>query len=155
LNINTNESGSLLNSTAWILKNGTVIAFSFSGQNLTGTQANGIFFGFMFPFALELQFNNYLGPFTTAAGVHQVSTGTTTITGTPLSVTNYAASSLPLNISACGSSFVLTAFMMQTGKVQGVSIPLITQFHITGTSKTAGQQGTEDFSFYIIAITKG
>jgi hypothetical protein len=140
--------------TTWILTNGSVLAANFAGQNLTGSSASGIVYGYMFPFVLELQFNKELGAFTSAVGVHQVGTGTVTINQTTLAVTNYGASSLPLTFNYCGSNFTLNEFALQTGTVQGTSVTLITQFHLKGITTVNGAPETVDFTMAIVSLVK-
>jgi hypothetical protein len=82
-----------------------------------------------------------------------------TITGTPIKnfgptlnmqVTDYSATTLPLNINSCGFTETITAFSLEVGTVPGTSLELITQMHLVATM----QSTSTDFTIQVTSITK-
>ena len=128
-----NVSGTTLNATAWVLKNGSVVAYDYLGQNLTGATATGILQGLMSPFVYEVDYSTVVLPFTSGSGVQVQSQGNTEIGRTSLAVTNYSAGQLPVTIQLCGGSFMLSSYEVQTGQVQGATTPLLTLLNVSGS----------------------
>ena len=132
VDITENQSGTTLDATAWILKDGTVVAYSYLGQNLTGSEASGIFQGLMSPFIYEADYEAIVQPFTSGGGVQTAGLASSQIGQTTVALTNYSAD-LPLTIQVCGGSFTLSSYAVQTGSVQGVTAPLLTLLNVGGS----------------------
>ena len=75
VDISESQGQSLLNATAWVLKNGTAVAYSYLGQNITGSEATGLYEGLMTPFFTETQYSLLAQTLTTAVGVHSSDQG--------------------------------------------------------------------------------
>jgi hypothetical protein len=146
-----NQSGTTLNATAWILKDGTVIAYSYLGQNLTGSEASGIFQGLMSPFLYEADYRAIVQPFTSGSGVQATGAEDAQIGLTSVAVTSYSAE-LPLTIQVCGGSFTLSSYSVQTGAVQGATAPLLTYLSVAG-SVTYNYQTYQINSLYLRVTT--
>ena len=140
--------------TATVLSNGTATAITFAGQTLTGLQANALFSGFMAPFAAELSSYSQLGLFTGLGNFHEAGTSQVTLGPTTMTVTNYAANSLPTTISTCEGTFTLTSYSFQTGKVPGTSITLVTLQSFKGSTVSPSYSGSIDYTLRVLSITK-
>jgi hypothetical protein len=71
-----------------------------------------------------------------------------------VSVTNYAANSLPETVSYCGNSpTTLTAFSFSVGTPQGSSSPLVTNENIAGSDMLNGQTTTYNYVLQVTSIT--
>jgi hypothetical protein len=153
VSVGSNITGAFVTSNAWVLKNGTILAFeSASGQNSTGLAAEGLMYQNMLPFVIELEYSSLVPSLTSAAGAHVVSQMNTNIGPTTVSVTNYAANSLPLTVPTCSGTFTLSQFSVQTGTVQGKSLALVTMITISGTDASNGQTTTDNFYLQIRVI---
>jgi hypothetical protein len=133
VNILEGQSGTDLNATAWIQRSGTVIAYDFLGQNLTGSVATGIFQGLMFPFIYEADYAAVVQPFISGTAIHPQSLGNMLIGTTNVAVTAYSADPLPVTVDVCGGSFTMSSYTVETGTVGGASAPLLTLLNLTGT----------------------
>lgn len=147
--ISFNDGSSVANATAWVQSNGNVLALEIAGFNETGAVAGEALVSFMSAFTLE---SNYLGYVEVYTGSSFHSTGTSTVTlgPTTMTVTNYQANSLPETYTECGYTGSLTDFAMSVGTVPGTSITLVTNLHVSGTSN--GDTG--DFDIRVVSVTK-
>ncbi len=132
VDISESQGQSLLNATAWVLKNGTAVAYSYLGQNITGSEATGLYEGLMTPFFTETQYSLLAQTLTTAVGVHSSDQGTVQIGLTTVALTNYTAEQVPLTIPICGGSVTLSASSVQIGAVHGTTLSLLTGLNISG-----------------------
>lgn len=139
--------------TAWARTDGTVVAVWFMGQNMTGPQAADIFMGGMAPFASEMTFANQLDIYTSSLYFHVTTQGTANFGPTTMTVTSYAANSLPLSFSACGTTFSLTEFSLQVGNVPSSSLQLVTFVHANGTLQTSSGSQSVNVTVRLISVT--
>lgn len=126
------QGQSVFNATAWILRNGTAVAYDYLGVNITGVEATGLYQGLMTPFFLESEYSTVVPILASAPGV-QESTGEAELGSNQLSVTNYTATLLPLNATYCDSSVTLSSTSLQIGGVRGGESSLITSLTASGT----------------------
>lgn len=145
------EFGTTLNATAWVQKDGDVVAYDYLGQNLTGTVATGIFQGLMSPFIYEADYNGIILPFTSGSSVNAESGGEAEIGASTVALTNYSAESLPLMIQVCGSSFTLSTYLVQTGQVPGATSSLLTLLEVGGM--VSYNSGTYQISALYLQLT--
>lgn len=138
---------------AWVRTDGTLVAVYFMGQNMTGSQAASIFSGAMGPFAYQISFVNQLNIYTSTLYFHATSQGTATFGPTTMSVTNYAANSLPETFSACGTTFSLTEFSLQVGNVPSGSLQLVTYVHENGTLQSSSGSQSVEVTMRLISVT--
>ena len=145
----TLEGTTTTNDTAWVDSNGNIIAVDESGYNVTGGSALSVFFGLMTPFMVEAQFSAQLHAFT-GSGFRSNGNSTATFGPTSMTVTDYSAMSLPMDVIYCGASESVTAFSLQTGELPGTSMTLVTRLHIEATSGS----GYSNISIRLTSITK-
>ena len=157
---NLTSSGTTIDYTIHVWKNGTAqsIYFSVGGysNNYTGTQARSQFFAAMSPYLILQLFSSpeLLAQFTNSQFVHVTSHGTITLGPATVSVTTYAANSLPVTIPSCnGSSSSLSRFDFQTGIVSGKSQTLVTSMSIDGSVATSSGSSSYNVDFRITSIT--
>lgn len=138
--------------TFWVRTDGTVIAAQASvmGFAENSTQSIALYQGMMTPFATELTYGAQAGFYTSSNYFKQTGTGTASFGLTTMSVTNYAANSLPETISECGTSMTLNAYSLQLGAVPSSNLQILTMMHFGGTV-----EGTEmDMTMSLISLTK-
>jgi hypothetical protein len=131
--INDNASGASSSTQAWITSSGTVIAFDSGGSNVTGTQADSALSSSAAPFLSLIAQGQLLELYTSSPQVQPVNQTGVMLGPTPLYVTNFAASSLPVVISTCTDVFTFTGFSLQAVAISGTDIILVTQENIQGT----------------------
>ena len=157
--VNLTSSGTHIDYTIHVWKNGTAQSVYFSiggyGNNYTGTQASSQFFAAMSPYLIFQLFSSpqLLAQFTNSQFVHVTSQGTTTIGPTMVSVTTYAANSLPVTLPSCNGSSTLSRFNFQTGVVSGKSQTLVTSMSIDGSVATSSGSTNYNVDFRITSIT--
>ena len=151
--INSIEGGQNISETVWVLKNGTAIAINIAGQNLTGAFVQEELVGVFAGFTLQLQADSYIGLYTSSSYFHSTGTSTVSIGPTQVSVTTYAANTLPETVSGCGQTSTLTAFSFSVGTPKGASLPLVTYEHIAGSDIENGQTNTFDYALQVTSIT--
>lgn len=140
--------------TAWILKNGTTLAVNLSGQNFTGTTANGFITGAFAGFYQEIEVGQQQSFFSGASQYfHSTGTSSVTIGANTVTVTNYAANSLPETVTACGSTATYTAFSLSIGTPSGTTFPIVTNMHFAGTTTVNGSPSSFDYSVRVTAFT--
>lgn len=132
VDIIANQTFTTLNATAWVLKNGTALAYYYLGQNVTGREATGLLQGLMSPFFYEAEYNALVQTITPSSLVHNTTIGTGELDSARVVLTNYSADSLPLTVPICGGSLTLSSYALQTGTVQGASQRLLTFMNISG-----------------------
>lgn len=143
--VTTSEAGQMLTETAWVLKNGTVLAINFEGQNVTGTETQELVVGLFAGFTLQIQEDALIGQYTGTGYFHSTGTSTVSIGPTQVSVTTYAANSLPVTIAGCnGASTTLSTFSFSVGTPKGASAPLVVSEDVAGSTTSNGQ--TTNFS---------
>jgi hypothetical protein len=153
ISISANEGGQNVMSTAWILKSGSVVAIDFSGQNLTGSQAQSISVGLLSGFILQIEADQEINFYTGANYFHSTGTSTVTIGTTQVDVTDYAANSLPVTYNSCGSQTTLTAYSFSVGVPKGASNNLVTSEHFAGSDTYNGQTSSFDDYLQVTSIT--
>ena len=122
-----------LNATAWVLRNGTAVAYAYLGQNITGSEASGLYEGLMTPFFLESEYGVLAQTLTSANDVQPASEGTVQFGPTTVALTNYTAESLPLIVAICGGSLALSNASIQIGAVRAANLSLLTAINVSGS----------------------
>ena len=130
--ISESQGQSILNATVWVLKSGTAVAYSYLGQNITGSEATGLYEGLMTPFFTESEYTILVQTLTTANGVQASDQGTAKIGSATLALTNYTAETVPLTIPICDGSITLASSSVQIGAVQGTSLSVLTDLNVSG-----------------------
>ena len=140
--------------TAWILKNGETLAVSVAGQNYTGGTTSVFISAAFAGFYQEIEVAQQQS-FYSSATQYFHSTGTSSVTiGTNLvTVTTYAANSLPEVLNVCGNSATYTAFSLSIGTPSGTTFPIVTSFHYAGTSTVNGSPSSFDARVQVTALT--
>jgi hypothetical protein len=154
--VTTITEGHNITETAWILKNGTLLAVNIEGQNLTGSESQGLIAGLFAGFTLQIQADSLIGTYTAQNYFHSAGTSTVSIGPTQVSVTTYVANSLPVTTTDCvtGDVTTLTAFSLSVGTPHGSSLPLVTNEHFAGsTQETNGQTSNFDEVLQVTSIT--
>lgn len=120
-----------LSETAWILKNGTVLAVFMptggGGVNETGAAATAEFVGSGEGFYLEVGFGEnqpLLG--NSAETLHSTGTSIVTISGSQVNVTSYAGSVSQAQPTGCSSGSVAVSVSLSIGTPAGATFPLVT-----------------------------
>ncbi len=157
--VNLTSSGTTIDYTIHVWKNGTALSVYFSvggyGNNYTGTQARSQFFAAMSPYLILQLFSSpqLLTQFTNSQFVHITSQGTAMVGPATVSETTYAANSLPVTFPSCNGSSTLSRFIFQTGIVSGKSQTLVISMSIDGS--VANPSGTSSYNvdFRITSIT--
>jgi hypothetical protein len=139
--------------TAWVGTDGTVIAVMYSGLNMTGSMATSFFSGTVAPFMMEESFTSQQNVYTFSQYFHVTSQGTATFGPTTMTVTNYAANSLPLTFSECGTTATLTEYSLQLGSVPSSSVQLLTLMHLNGTFQTSSGSSSVNFTVRLLSLT--
>ena len=153
VNLTFAGSGQDTTMTMWVLKDGTVLAVNTAGQNLTGTMAEGIATGIFAGFLAEINAGDQLRTFTSASYFHSTGTSSVTLGPTTMTVTNYAANSLPMTVAYCEGSTTLTNYSLSVGTPPGTNIQLITLEHFAGTTTdSTGKTTSIDFTLEITSL---
>jgi hypothetical protein len=155
VNVNLTSGGTTADYTVWALRNGSAIAVYTNGQNYTGSYASTFYEGAMAAFLVELEFSSpqFLPAFTSGLFVHETDHYTSTLGQAQVDFTDYAPSSLPLQIDQCGVTTDFSTYMLQTGTVSGFSGTLLTNIDISGSFTANGTTENVDFGFGIISLT--
>jgi hypothetical protein len=127
-----NQSGTTLNATAWLLKDGTVVAYQYLGQNISGAEASGLVSGLMSPFFYQGEYTSLVQTLASGTGLQAAASGSEKVGPTAVAVTNYTAPSVPLTVQICGGSLTVSAVSLQTGTVQGSNVGLLMSMSISG-----------------------
>jgi hypothetical protein len=143
--------------TAWILKDGTVLAINVAGQNLTGTIAQTMIVGVFAGFSAEVQAGNQLSTYTANQFFQSTGTSSVTIGSSTFTVTNYKANTLPETITDCltGSTTNLTAYKLSVGTPTGTSYKVVTYMQLAGSSTVNGQPTSFNYVIQIVSLTVG
>jgi hypothetical protein len=143
--------------TAWILKDGTVLAINVAGQNLTGSIAQTMIVGVFAGFSAEVQAGSQLSTYTATQYFHSTGTSSVTIGSNTFTVTNYSANTLPQTITSClsGSTTNLTAYKLSVGTPTGTSYKVVTYMQIAGSSTINGQTSSINYVIQIVSLTVG
>jgi hypothetical protein len=147
--------------TAWILKDGTVLAINVAGQNLTGTTAQSMIVGVFAGFSAEVQAGSQLSTYTASQYFHTTGTSSVTIGSNTFSVTNWAANTLPQTITSCSSGLTagtttnLTAYKLSVGTPKGTSYQVVTYMQLAGSSTNNGQTSNFNYVIQIVSFTVG
>jgi hypothetical protein len=156
ITLTSGEGGQTFTTTVWILKNGTALAVNEAGTNLTGSLAQEILVGTFAGFTLQTQADAQINQYTSSNYFHSTGTSTVSIGPTQVSVTTYAANSLPVTTTDCvtGDVTTLTAYSFSVGTPHGASAPLVVHEHFAGTTKqTNGETSTFDEVLQVSSIT--
>jgi hypothetical protein len=152
--ISESQGQSIVNATAWVLKSGTAVAYSYLGQNITGPEATGLYEGLMTPFFTESEYTLLVQTLTTANGVHASDQGMAKIGSATVALTNYTAATVPLTISICDGSITLSASSVQVGGVQGSALSVLTGLNVSGYETYDSQTNQiSSLSFRLISLT--
>jgi hypothetical protein len=144
--------------TAWFLKDGTVIGLQINQFNLNSS-ASSSFQTYFSLWEKDILFGQTIDMYAPSSYLHSTGTSTVTAGPTTLTVTNYAPNSLPETIPGCsGQSLTLTSGKLSVGTPSGSSYPLATYLGIAGSETTAGTSGglstvTYNFVSQITSIT--
>jgi len=156
ITITSNEGGQNTTQTAWILKDGTVLAIEEAGTNLTGSIAQDMVIGLFAGFAAEVQAGSQLSTYTASQYFHSTGTMSVTIGTNTFTVTNWAANTLPQTITSCtGTSTNLTAYKLSVGTPKGTSYAVVTYMQLAGSSTVNGQPESFSYIIQIISLTVG
>jgi hypothetical protein len=141
--------------TAWILKgDGSTLAADVAGQNLTGPTTEVVttpVFDGLYQEIVDAQSQSlYSDP---SQGFHSTGTTSVAIGTNAVTVTNYAANSLPEFLSACGTVSTYTAFSLSVGMPSGTTFPIATSFHFAGTSGVNTSPTPFDVGFQVTDFT--
>ncbi|HUI01127.1 MAG TPA: hypothetical protein VLX56_05815 [Nitrososphaerales archaeon] len=151
-------SGHNTTATAWIQKDGTVLAIDEAGVNITGSTAQTMIVGLFAGFSAEVQAGNELSTYTAASFFHTTGTSSVTIGSTSFKVTNWAANTLPETITSCppGTTTDLSTYKLSVGAPPGTTYQLVTLIEIAGSSTTGGGAPTEfNYSIQLVSFTVG
>jgi hypothetical protein len=143
--------------TAWILKDGTVLAVNVAGTNITGSPAQQMIVGVFAGFSAEVQAGNQLSTYTANQYFHTTGTSSVTIGSSTFPVTNYAANTLPQTITDCitGATTNLTAYKLSVGTPSGTSYKVVTYMQLAGSSTSNGQPVNFNYVIQIVSLTVG
>jgi hypothetical protein len=131
--------------TAWILKDGTVIGLVIDGHSFNAS-ASTSFQTYFSLWEVALGYAQLIESYTPTTYLKSTGTSTVTLGPSAFPVTNYSASSLPETIPGCdGDSTTLTAGSFSVGTPSGSNYPLVTYFDAAGSKTASGS--TETFSF--------
>jgi hypothetical protein len=135
--------------TAYILKDGTVLAVDVEGQNITGSLAQEESVGLFAGFITQVEYDSQVNVYTASNYFHSTGTSTVTIGSNKVTVTNYVANTLPVTVDECGVDTNLTAYGLSVGTPAGASEPLVTSFHIAGSNS----EGNYDVTLQVTSFT--
>jgi len=154
VDVQLNGDGISMNSTAWILRNGTALAVDELGNNETGAAGQQLVGNLFAGFTAEIQAGSELSQYTASPGFHSDGNSTVTLGPSTFTVTNYVANSLPLTEAACGATTVITSFNLSVGEPQGSGYELVTfiQFDasVTGSGIPTSAVG---YVIQIVSVT--
>jgi len=153
VNVSLAAQGENVTYTAWILKNGTALAIDAEGYNQTGSEAQGYVLGVFEGFIAQTQADSEIAQFTSANNFHSTGTSTVSVGPTQVSLTTYAANTLPETVGSCGSTTTLTAYSISVGTPQGTTSPLIIYEHIAGSEDVNGSTTFVDLTLQVTSIT--
>jgi hypothetical protein len=138
--------------TAWVLKDGTAVAVDLEGSNVTGSEAQGALTAAFAGFALQVQ-AAAINLFTASNNFHSTGTSTVSIGPTAVTVTTYAANTLPETVTNCGTSTTLTAYSFSVGTPQGTNSSLIVYERLAGSETDNGLTTFIDVTIHVTSIT--
>jgi hypothetical protein len=138
--------------TEWFQNDGSLIALYSDGQNLTGSTYQSIAIE---GFAGFLAADSSIDPsiYTSSTYFHATGTSTANIGPTQLSVTTYAANTLPENFTNCGVQETLIGFSFSVGTPQGTSATVVTKEYIDASTVVDGQTDIVNDSVVISSLT--
>jgi len=129
--------------TLWLLKDGTVVALTLAGHNITGASAGTYFQTYFGGWETELIYEQQITTSASYSFFHSTGTSTVTIGPSTFTVTSYTANSLPMTIPGCNvASISLTTGNFSVGTALGSSYPLITYIDVAGSITTVDLSGT-------------
>jgi hypothetical protein len=143
VNITDVLPGMTVNSTVWLLKDGTVVGLDIDGINLNAS-ASTKFQDYFSLWENALGYGQLIETYTSSSFLRSTGTSTVTLGPSTFTVTNYTASSPPEVIPGCnGESITLTAASFSVGTPIGsTSNPLVTYIDVAGSETTVGVSGT-------------
>jgi hypothetical protein len=157
INLVSAGEGQNVTSTAWILKNGTAIAIDEFDENVTGPESQELVEGSFAGFSAEVEVSSQLSTYTASQDFHSTGSSSTTIGSNTLTVTSYAANTLPITITPCAGgvsvSTSLTSFQMSVGEPTGTGYDLVTNMQLTESSTTGGATTTVSSLIQVISFT--
>jgi hypothetical protein len=143
-----------MNSTAYILRNGTAIAINEAGENLTGSITQEMVVGLFAGFSAEIEAAAQLPTYTAPQYFHTTGTSSVTLGTNTFTVTNYVANTLPQTITPCnGAPSTLTSFSLSVGVPSGSSTKLVTYLQIAGSSTSAGVVTSFNSVIRVVSLT--
>jgi len=151
VNITDVTPGKTYLTTAWFLKDGTVVGLEIDGHNLNAS-ASAYFQTYFSLWEKALGLGKQIETYASSSYFSSTAPSTEKIGPSTFTVTNYTASSPPETIPGCnGESITLTAGSFSVGTpIVGSSYPLVTYFDVAGSEITVGVSGTPStttFSF--------
>jgi hypothetical protein len=149
VNITSKVISPAINSgTIWVQGNGSVSAVLESDKNVTGAAASNLAVELTQPFYQEsIQATSFLPFYLSSPSVHEVNITSSEIGPTLVTMTNYAADSLPFTVSACNFTFTVSKFSFQLGRVPGSTVELTPYEFASGTAITAA--GTQSLTIMV------
>lgn len=137
-----------VNSTAWFLKDGTVVGLDIDGIDLNAS-ASTRFQTYFSLWEAALGYGQKIELYTSSSFLKSTGTSTVTLGPSKFTVTNYNASQLPETIPGCnGESITFTTGNFSVGTPSGSSYPLVTYFDAAGSETTVGISGTPSTTTY-------
>ena len=145
-------SGQNISTTAWLLKDGTVVALDLPGHSFIGTAAAAYFQDYFSMWELDAQYGVEAATLVSSSYFHTTGTSTLQFGPSKFSVTNYAATSIPETIPYCyGESLSSTSGgVFSVGTPSGSNYRLVTHLVAGGSGvsvSSSGAQSTTTFNF--------
>jgi hypothetical protein len=153
VSIDSNFTGIGVATTAWVLKNGTLVASSQGGYNFTGNQGKTLYLESMNPFIFEQTYTTLTSAVAGNVGAQVANQSSVTLGPSTVAVSNYAVPKLPETLTACGQNGDITDFAMQAGTTAGSTYPLVTLYWVQETVSANGQVVNVDVLFRVVSLT--
>jgi hypothetical protein len=148
VNITDVTPGKTYLTTAWFLKDGTVVGLVIDGHDLNAS-ASTDFQTYFSLWEKALGLGQLIETYTSSSFLKSTGTSTVTLGPSTFTVMNYTASQLPETIPRCnGESITLTTGSFSVGTPSGSSYPLVTYFDAAGSEITVGTSGTPSTTTY-------
>jgi hypothetical protein len=142
--------------TAWVLKNGTVLAIAEAGTNLTGSVSQQMGSDLFAGYSAEILAGSQLSTFTSSQYFHSNGTSSVTLGSNTFDVTSYVANTLPLTIAGCDAiPTTMTGFNLSVGVPAGSSFELVTYAQLAASTMTDGTTTTTNTSLQVVSLTVG
>ena len=143
--------------TAWVLRNGTILAVytpsaGSTGANLTGTTGQQFVLGVFAGFFAEANDGQSLVDYTSSSSVHSTGTSKVTLGPTTMTVTNYVSTGIDTISNTCTSDS-LQSLSLSVGKPAGSGFDLITHLVESGSFTSGGTTTTGTVELQIESVT--